>query len=149
MYFFAVCLCLLSMGPLSLGEPLKYKDCGSPDGKIAVVDISPCSVQPCELKKGETFLINVTFSSAVDTHNSTARVHGILAGIHIPFPIPEADGCKSGIPCPIEHGKSYNYVTKMLIERSYPCVQLVVQWELQDDDNKDMFCWQIPVVITN
>lgn len=145
----AVSLFLLALWPLSLAEPLKFHDCGSPDGKIAIVDVSPCPTEPCPLKKGELYNINITFSSAVDTQNTTALVHGILAGVHIPFPIPEADGCKSGISCPVMHGNSYNYMTSLPIKTTYPCMRLVVEWELRDDNNKDIFCWQIPVVISD
>ena len=49
-------------------------------------------------------------------------VHGIVMGIPVPFPIPESDGCKSGIRCPIEKDKTYNYVNKLPVKSEYPSV---------------------------
>jgi len=53
-------------------------------------------------------------------------VHGIVMGIPVPFPIPESDGCKSGIRCPIEKDKTYNYVNKLPVKNEYPSVSKIV-----------------------
>lgn len=53
-------------------------------------------------------------------------VHGILLGVPIPFPIPEADGCKSGINCPIQKGKTYSYLNKLPVKNEYPSVSDLV-----------------------
>jgi Niemann-Pick C2 protein len=49
-------------------------------------------------------------------------VHGILEGIRVPFPIPEPDGCKSGINCPIQKDKVYSYLNKLPVKNEYPSV---------------------------
>lgn len=36
---------------------------GSFTGKVATVDISPCASQPCQLHKGQSYSVNVTFNS--------------------------------------------------------------------------------------
>lgn len=36
---------------------------GSIEGKILEVDIGPCPQQPCQLHKGQSYTVNVTFSS--------------------------------------------------------------------------------------
>ncbi|KAG7466407.1 hypothetical protein MATL_G00164520 [Megalops atlanticus] len=113
---------------LASAEPVKYIDCGS---------------------QGESYAVNVTFSSAVESQTSKAVVHGVIAGVPIPFPIPDEDGCKSGIVCPIQKEKSYSYVNQLPVKHEYPSIKLVVEWELKDDSGKDLFCIEFPVQITS
>lgn len=49
-------------------------------------------------------------------------VNGILIGVRVPFPIPEPDGCKSGINCPIQKDKVYSYLNKLPVKSEYPSV---------------------------
>lgn len=129
---------------------------GSSTGKVAIVDITPCASQPCQLHKGQSYSVNVTFNSGkspvpsrdtsrnshtlnacdfytsalaaalsvvgVESTTSKAVVHGIIAGVPIPFPIPVEDGCKCGIECPIQTQKSYHYVTSLPVKSEYPAV---------------------------
>ncbi|XP_063295655.1 NPC intracellular cholesterol transporter 2 [Pelobates fuscus] len=139
-------VCLL---PTVLAEPLVFKDCGCTEGTIITVDVSPCQMQPCHLVKGQTYTVNATFTSKEDSDSCTAVVHGILGIVPVPFPIPQPDGCKSGISCPIKSGQTYSYVTKMPISTKYPSLEVVVQWQLKDSSGKDLFCWAIPVKITD
>ncbi|XP_068194608.1 NPC intracellular cholesterol transporter 2-like [Antennarius striatus] len=130
-------------------DPVKFLDCGSSAGEVAQVDINPCTTQPCQLKKGQSYSVNVTFSSGVESQTSKAVVHGIIAGVPVPFPIPIEDGCKSGIQCPIEKQQKYNYVNSLPVKSAYPAIRLVVEWELRDDDEKDLFCIKFPVQIVD
>ncbi|XP_007472884.2 NPC intracellular cholesterol transporter 2 isoform X1 [Monodelphis domestica] len=140
-------LLLLALGVTALAEPVRFLDCGSQVGKIEEVDVIPCSTQPCKLHKGESYSVNVTFVSGVPSQNSTALVHGILMGIEVPFPIPQPDGCKCGINCPIEKGKTYSYLNKLPVKSEYPKMKLVVKWTLLDDKKNTLFCWEIPIEI--
>ncbi|KAM8913242.1 NPC intracellular cholesterol transporter 2-like isoform 1-T4 [Spinachia spinachia] len=141
-----VVLCLLG---LACAEPVKFVDCGSSSGKVALVDIGPCASQPCQLHRGQSYSVNVTFDSAVQSQSSTAVVHGIIAGVPIPFPIPIEDGCKSGIQCPIQKQKKYHYLNSLPVKSEYPSIKLVVEWELRDDSKNDLFCIRFPVQIVN
>ncbi|RVE57151.1 hypothetical protein OJAV_G00213540 [Oryzias javanicus] len=141
---FIVGLCLMG---LTCATSVKFVDCGSSSGKVAMVDINPCSTQPCQLHKGDSYTVNVTFNSGVESQTSTAVVHGIIAGVPIPFPIPVADGCKSGIQCPIQKEQTYNYATELPVKSEYPPIKLVVEWELKDDGKNDLFCIRFPVQI--
>ncbi|KAM6960884.1 NPC intracellular cholesterol transporter 2-like [Aplochiton taeniatus] len=132
---------------LTCADPVKFADCGSTVGKVSLVDIQPCPSQPCKLQKGQSYAVNVTFNSIVESKTSTAVVHGVVAGIPIPFPIPVEDGCKSGIACPIMSQKSYHYVNQLPVKAEYPAIKLVVEWELRDDSSKDLFCIRFPVQI--
>jgi len=139
-------LCLIGF---TCADPVKYLDCGSSSGKVTIVDIAPCSTQPCQLHKGQSYSVNVTFNSAVESQTSKAVVHGIIAGVPVPFPIPIEDGCKSGIHCPIEKQLVYHYVNALPVKSEYPAIKLVVKWELRDDNNQDLFCIKFPVQIVN
>lgn len=130
-------------------EQVKFVDCGSVVGKVSQVDIHPCPNQPCELHKGQSYTVNVTFSSDVDSQTSKAVVHGVIAGVPVPFPIPNEDGCKCGIQCPIQKQKTYSYVNELPVKSEYPTLKLVVEWELRDDLSKDLFCIKFPVQIVS
>nr|ACO09278.1 Epididymal secretory protein E1 precursor [Osmerus mordax] len=140
---------LFSLVALTGAVPVKYLDCGSAVGKVSMVDINPCPTQPCQLHKGQSYAVNVTFSSEVQSDTSKAVVHGGIAGVPIPFPIPIEDGCKSGISCPIQKQKSYTYVNQLPVKAEYPSLKLVVEWELRDDTGKDLFCIKFPVQIVS
>uniref|UniRef100_A0A8B9TB60 NPC intracellular cholesterol transporter 2 n=1 Tax=Anas platyrhynchos TaxID=8839 RepID=A0A8B9TB60_ANAPL len=122
---------------------------GSKDGSIQEVNVSPCPTQPCQLVKGTSYSINVTFSSKIESQGSKAKVYGEMLHVDIPFPIPEPDGCKSGIQCPIQKGHSYSYLNKLPVKSEYPSIKLIVKWELVDDQDQMLFCWKIPVQITS
>ncbi|XP_034530627.1 NPC intracellular cholesterol transporter 2-like [Notolabrus celidotus] len=143
---FIVLLCLMGF---TCAEPVKFKDCGSATGKVTIVDISPCPVQPCQLKKGGSYTVNVTFTSDELSQTSTAVVHGVIAGVPVPFPIPNQDGCKSGIQCPIQPQQTYHYINALPVKTEYPAIKLVVEWELRDDNKKDLFCIRFPVQIVS
>ncbi|XP_005086437.1 NPC intracellular cholesterol transporter 2 [Mesocricetus auratus] len=143
----AATILLLALVAATQAEPLRFKDCGSKVGLIKEVNVSPCPTQPCELHKGQSYSVNVTFTSSTQSENSSAAVYGILAGLPVFFPIPEPDGCKSGIKCPIQKDKTYSYLNKLPVKSEYPSLKLVVKWELQDDKKQNLFCWEIPVEI--
>ncbi|XP_012673167.1 NPC intracellular cholesterol transporter 2 [Clupea harengus] len=149
MAFRDVCILLMLLLALTYGEHVKFLDCGSSVGKVALVDIHPCPKQPCQLQKGHSYAVNVTFTSGVASQTSKAVVHGVIAGVPIPFPIPVEDGCKCGISCPIQKQTSYNYVNQLPVKTEYPKIKLVVEWELRDDSGKDLFCIKFPVQIVS
>lgn len=138
---------LLALVASALAEPLKFHDCGSTVGTIKEVNVTPCPSLPCKLSKGQSYSVNVTFTSNTQSQNSTAVVHGILMAVRVPFPIPEPDGCKSGISCPIQKTKTYSYLNKLPVKSEYPSIKLLVEWQLKDDKDQSFFCWQIPVQI--
>ncbi|XP_066526518.1 NPC intracellular cholesterol transporter 2-like [Hoplias malabaricus] len=149
MEFRFVCALLVPLLAFTHGEPVKFADCGSEVGKVAQVEIKPCPTQPCQLHKGQSYAVNVTFSSGVGSQTSKAVVHGVISGVPVPFPIPVDDGCKSGIQCPIQEQKSYNYINALPVKTEYPSIRLVVEWELKDDSSKDLFCVKFPVQIVS
>ncbi|XP_077766109.1 NPC intracellular cholesterol transporter 2 isoform X3 [Canis aureus] len=110
---------LLALGASALAEPVHFKDC-SAVGVIKELNVNPCPAQPCKLHKGQSYSVNVTFTSNIPSQSSKAMVYGIVLGVAVPFPIPEADGCKSGINCPIQKDKTYSYLNKLPVKNEYP-----------------------------
>ncbi|XP_057397177.1 NPC intracellular cholesterol transporter 2-like [Balaenoptera acutorostrata] len=147
MRFLGAAFLFLALSTSALAKPVHFKDCGSGVGVIKGVNVNPCSTQPCQLHKGQSYSVNVTFTSSTQSQSSKAVVHGIVMGVAIPFPIPEPDGFKSGISCPTEKDKTYSYLNKLPVKSEYPSIKLVVEWELKDDNEQCLFCWQIPVQI--
>jgi Niemann-Pick C2 protein len=55
--------------------------------------------------------------------NVTSIVHGIVAGVPVPFPLPNPNACTdSGLTCPLTAGTSYAYHVALPIKDEYPSV---------------------------
>lgn len=72
-------------------------------------------------KKGPWQKIDVRWET------SKAVVHGVIAGVPVPFPIPIEDGRKSGIQSPIQNKQSYHYVNDLPVKTEYPAIKLVME----------------------
>ncbi|CAL1285799.1 unnamed protein product [Larinioides sclopetarius] len=127
----------------------KFTDCGSQTGQVASVQVSDCpdSADKCILKKGTTKSITINFTSKGASNSAKAVVHGVIAGVPLPFSLKNPDGCKSGIACPVKNGESYTYTNQLPIRRSYPALGVTVRWEIQDDNGGDIVCVEIPCEI--
>jgi len=124
----------------------KFKDCGSKKGEVTSVDVSGCpdAADTCDLVRGSKPAITINFQSKTDSTKVTAVVHGVIDSIPLPFPIPQPDGCKSGLSCPLTNGQSYSYSNAINVRRSYPPLAVTVKYELRDDSNSDIVCVNIP-----
>jgi Niemann-Pick C2 protein len=61
-----------------------------------------------------------------------AVVHGIIVGLPIPFPIPNADGCKnSNLVCPLKSGQTYFYRDAIPVAAIYPSVSIPIFYAWQ------------------
>lgn len=97
-------------------------------------------------------------------------VHGVILGIPIAFPLPNPDACvDSGLTCPLEKDKEYEYLTTLPVLGSYPKVgeysffvfvqiqsrslisflqlKVLVRWELQNENGEDVVCIEVPARI--
>ncbi|XP_074654606.1 NPC intracellular cholesterol transporter 2-like [Tubulanus polymorphus] len=132
---------------LALSSATRFKECGSANGKVKSVTVTPCSEFPCILHRGTTASVAIEFVSNVNSKTLTGSVHGILGGFPIPFPIPQTDGCQSGVACPITAGSSHIYKASIPVHKLYPSVKVIVKWELQGDNGENIACINLPVEI--
>ncbi|KAL3873555.1 hypothetical protein ACJMK2_036654 [Sinanodonta woodiana] len=145
--FCLICLLLLSYFCMCAADPIKFKDCGS-TATVDDVDISPCPTQPCCFKHGDNATVKIAFTSASTAKTMKAEVFGIVAGVPIPFPLPNPDGCKeSGIVCPIQSGSTQTYQSTLSVLPQYPDIRLIVKWDLRDELNNLIFCIEFPLEI--
>ncbi len=56
------------------------------------------------------------------TQRVKAVVHGYVIGIPLPFPLPQSNGCKSGVQCPVKPGDTNIYVNTLPVRKAYPRV---------------------------
>jgi hypothetical protein len=60
------------------------------------------------------------------------RYYGIIVGLPIPFPIPNADGCKnSNLVCPLKSGQTYFYRDAIPVAAIYPSVSIPIFYAWQ------------------
>ena len=94
-------------------------------------------------------------------------MYGVIAGVDVPYALPEKDGCKLGISCPIVAGNTYSETEVFPVLEEYPKVKLIkfdfsvllnlispkislyVKVELQSDDGKDIGCFILPAKIVD
>jgi len=126
-----------------------WKDCGSAVGKPSAVSVVGCGdTGTCEITKGSNVSYGVDFTSGEDATGLTMLVYGHIAGVDVPFPIANPDGCKdSNITCPIGNGKSYGYRSAIFVRKEYPSLTLVVKLKLEDQSKNVVFCVTMPVKI--
>ncbi|VEN41020.1 unnamed protein product [Callosobruchus maculatus] len=127
---------------------LAFKDCGSKGGSVQLVDVDGCTKGRCPFNRGTEATVKFTFKSDVKEDKLKALVHGIIAHVAVPFPLPNENACKdSGIKCPIESGNTYTYVATLPVLKEYPQISLDVKFELKNENDEDLICVEFPVII--
>jgi Niemann-Pick C2 protein len=125
-----------------------YTDCKS-TASVTKVEVIPCDGGTrCDLEAGKNATIHIVFTPNTASSKLTAVVHGVVAGVPMPFHFPQADACEnSNITCPLKPGQSYFYSVQLPVLKSYPRISVVVKWELKDVSNNDVVCIEIPAKI--
>jgi len=126
-----------------------FTDCGSKTGKFTKIEIAGCKEETkyCILKRGSNATISVEFVSNLVTSSVKALVWGRIADLDVPFPLPNPDGCTSGVKCPIQPNTPNTYVATLPVLKIYPKLQLIVKWELIDAEKNVVVCALIPAQI--
>merc|ERR1712243_528550 len=86
-----------------------YKDCGS-KAKVTGVDVNGCTQAPCLLPKGTDASMIIKFEAPAASTAVNTVVHGIIAGIPVPFSVPEGKACETGHVnpgCPLTPGSEH------------------------------------------
>ena len=140
---------LLCLFAISCAEVINFKDCGSVQGKVHSVEVIPCRHEPCFIRTGDDYTIQVSFTSLVQSQTSKAKAYAMLSFGPRRIQIPEPDGCKSGIKCPIEVGNPLLYKATLNVPSIFPYAKGEVKWRLRDDSKKNLFCIEFPVEINS
>ncbi|XP_014663156.1 PREDICTED: epididymal secretory protein E1-like [Priapulus caudatus] len=120
----------------------------SSQAQIKSVDVTPCKGNICVLERGSNVSIKVTFIPKQVMAKGKVVVHGVIAGVPIPFPPPVVDACQnSGLTCPLASGTPYTYTAVLPVLKVYPSVKCIVKWELRDQKGEDVFCWEMAAQI--
>ncbi|XP_035232002.1 NPC intracellular cholesterol transporter 2-like, partial [Stegodyphus dumicola] len=83
-----------------------------------------------------------------DSESAKAVVHGVVSGISMPFPVPNADACQHGnLECPLQSGQTYIYENEIEIRNTYPTVRADVKYELKDAKKENLACVLLPVKV--
>lgn len=136
---------------LTGAEKVDFKDCGSKEGKIFSLDISPCPEQPCVFHKNTNVTLAVTFETneiVEDSVNTKIDFSAYFAGIHVHLPLANPKACvKHGLKCPLKPKQKAVMTAKIFIKDSFPPVKLIAELDMTDQKNLMVFCLQIPVAI--
>ncbi|XP_069116387.1 NPC intracellular cholesterol transporter 2-like [Argopecten irradians] len=138
---------LVVFGTLSTINAINtFKDCGSVTGHINSITVTPCPSEPCALIRGTNVSVEIDFTANEHSGKVTTSVHGIIAGIPVPFM--STDSCTAGnVQCPLAtqtHSIYTNYIPVLTI---YPEISLLVKWELKDEHDRDLVCFVMPATI--
>ncbi|XP_034101125.1 NPC intracellular cholesterol transporter 2 homolog a [Drosophila albomicans] len=141
---------VLLLALMQLSGALEFHDCGSKTGKFTQVIIEGCDTtkSECVLKRNTNVSISIDIALAEVASAVKTVVHGKVLGIEMPFPLSNPDACQdSGLKCPLEKNETYRYTATLPVLKSYPKVSVLVKWELQDQNNVDIVCVEIPARI--
>merc|ERR1712235_21404 len=126
-----------------------YKDCGS-KAKVTGVDVNGCTQAPCLLPKGTDASMIIKFEAPAASTAVNTVVHGIIAGIPVPFSVPEGKACETGHVnpgCPLTAGAEHAYDIKLPVSSWYPSLRLNVRWQLQDENGAPLVCIIFPAML--
>ncbi|KXJ25184.1 Epididymal secretory protein E1 [Exaiptasia diaphana] len=128
---------------------LKFKDCGSQVGEIVSLDVTPCTSDPCSLKRGGTnATVTINFKPHEQVTQSKIYVYAIIGIIPIPLPIPNPDACTGhGLTCPLASGKDVELVVKQSIDSTFPAGKVTVKAELKDQVQNNVLCGEVTLTL--
>lgn len=146
-FVFVLVLCCTAMTAFAV----PWKDCGSSGASPSAVMVAGCADKGiCQLHKGTNATFGVDFTSKEDASGLKMLVYGHIAGVDVPFPIDNPDGCKdSNITCPVKKDQAYGYRNNIYVKSAFPSLTLVVKLKLVDQEGKVLVCVEMPVQIVS
>nr|QDX01886.1 ML protein [Penaeus japonicus] len=140
---------VLAASLIAVASTTIVQDCGS-KATVTEVRVSGCEVPPCLLKRGEDIVVEIDFENLKETTKSlTAKVHGNIGGIDIPWFGVDKDACNDLTvgDCPVDGTEKIYYSAGVPILSSYPSVAVIVKWQLLTDNNENAACFVVPAQI--
>ncbi|OQV12885.1 hypothetical protein BV898_12904 [Hypsibius exemplaris] len=137
---------------LAQAKQISFTDCGSQNGVIVAVDITPCSSEPCAFKRGQTVAVEVDFMSTLN-NSSTAilTAFATIFGDKVPLNLAQPDACKlPGTTCPLLKSTLEKPVEQVVVPSNIPpiFIPIPLQVILTGDSNQNIFCGQVQVKIS-
>ncbi|XP_076063275.1 NPC intracellular cholesterol transporter 2 homolog a-like [Oratosquilla oratoria] len=134
----------------SVVSAVKIRTCDSATADVDFqhINITGCGRSVCIFKKGESAQMQLPFTPKYEVSSLTAKVHGIIAGIPIPFNGLPNDGnacISAGLKCPLKANQPVIYSASLPVQSIYPSITLKVKWELIDSKGQDVVCILFPV----
>ncbi|XP_062537616.1 uncharacterized protein LOC134205926 [Armigeres subalbatus] len=132
------------------------RQCPNGAGVPQSVNVNDCTGSPCPIVNGQRLLAHgIGITSPVNTNGLEAYITIRLAGLQIPFPMPDGleDACSIGTPagtCPVSAGQVFNYDLDM--EGQYlplSGVTVLIEVGLLADDGSHVTCLQFDALITD
>ncbi|KAK7065290.1 hypothetical protein SK128_017861 [Halocaridina rubra] len=115
------------------------------------MDVEDCPTPPCILERGRSYLVNINFTSSVDTDTLTVAATANIGGIEVPWPDLDSDACKqlenSPTPCPISVGNMVDWTMSADVLSIYPTIETVVTFQLLDSSSNPQTCAMLSAII--
>ena len=119
----AVVYSLLAIALLSVSMgAIPTKDCGSTASKLTKFEVSDCATSPCVFHKNTN--VTVTIEAQFDADHTSLKnvVYGQIAGVPVPFPLPQSDVCSNGVTCPVKATTTISQSITIPVLSVYPSV---------------------------
>lgn len=117
--------------------------------KLNSVDVTPCPSQPCIFHKGTTVNATISFTPNEDVLDGKLEASGKLGPVEVPFPLPHPEACKDhGLKCPLKKGVEVGLKLSLPIKDDYPSVEVLVKFDLKDQADNYLFCFEFSAKIS-
>ena len=137
-----------SAAPRPIVHATPWKDCGSTTVVLTNVSVVGCNSVPCKTPRGSNITTIIYFTPKQNYASLTNAVYGLIGGVPVPFPLSQPNVCQLGVTCPVETGTNYVETVVIDVLAVYPCLQLIVEWKLEDPSGNQVSCFEVPLQIT-
>jgi len=118
--------------------------------KLNSVDVTPCPSQPCIFHKGTTVNATIYFTPNEDVSAGRLEAFGKVGEAKLPFPLPQPDACEDhGLKCPLKEGVEVGLKLSLPIKHEYPSLEVTAIFDLKDQANKYLFCFEFAAKIAD
>ncbi|XP_034239323.1 NPC intracellular cholesterol transporter 2 homolog a-like [Thrips palmi] len=146
----AVAACLACLIASALAAEFKNCAPNSDLGEWTSVSVLGCNKNDtlCTLRRDHSVTISIDFTNKKREWRVLASVHGVIAGLEMPFELKNPDACRdTGLTCPLNPGP-HTYTYSLFVDKTKPRLrQVTVKWELLNEFKKPIVCVLIPARI--
>ncbi|KAI4471646.1 niemann pick type c2 protein npc2-related [Holotrichia oblita] len=142
-FFKSVVVIVASLALVSCDTPVT--DCENDVSLPLQIQINDCVESPCELERGSTVVMNVTFRAPHYVEGLTPEVIATALGVNVTYPLSETNGCNSllNIRCPIDAEEIIRYQLQMPILAFYPTISLQIKFTIYDENSNGLMCFVV------